>query len=102
MAEEKKNLFERAIDALTDRDEKEAAAKAVAEKEAAEKVAADLGHFGPGGFAALEFGSLIGRPCIAAMADPEKIQRHDRSLYVGPPPGLVCRSPLRIRFATGT
>lgn len=38
--EEKKSLFDRAIDALTDRDEKEAAAKAAAEKEAAEKAAA--------------------------------------------------------------
>jgi hypothetical protein len=38
--EKKKNLFDRAIDALTDRDEKEAAAKAAAEKEAAEKAAA--------------------------------------------------------------
>jgi hypothetical protein len=38
--EEKKSLFDRAIDALTDRDEKEAAAKAAAEKEAEEKAAA--------------------------------------------------------------
>jgi hypothetical protein len=40
--EKKKSLFDRAIDALTDRDEKEAAAaKAAAEKAAAEKVAAE-------------------------------------------------------------
>ena len=39
--DEKKSLFDRAIDALTDRDEKEAAAKAAAEKEAAEKAAAE-------------------------------------------------------------
>ncbi|HSL28476.1 MAG TPA: SH3 domain-containing protein [Anaerolineales bacterium] len=38
MTEEKKNLFDRAVDALTDRDEK--AAKAAAEKQAGEKVAA--------------------------------------------------------------
>jgi hypothetical protein len=38
--EKKKSLFDKAIDALTDRDEKEAAAKAAAEKEAAEKAAA--------------------------------------------------------------
>jgi hypothetical protein len=38
--DKKKSLFDRAIDALTDRDEKEAAAKAAAEKEAAEKAAA--------------------------------------------------------------
>jgi len=37
---EKKSLFDRAIDALTDRDEKEAAAKEAAEKAAAEKAAA--------------------------------------------------------------
>jgi hypothetical protein len=37
--EKKKSLFDRAIDALTDRDEKEAAAKAAAEKEAAERAA---------------------------------------------------------------
>lgn len=38
--EKKKSLFDKAIDALTDRDEKEAAAKAAAEKATAEKVAA--------------------------------------------------------------
>ena len=36
MPEEKKSLFDRAIDALTDRDEKEAAAKAAQEKAQAE------------------------------------------------------------------
>src|SRR5215212_3908885 len=39
--EKKKNLFDRAIDALTDRDEKEAEAKAVDERVAAAKVAAE-------------------------------------------------------------
>jgi hypothetical protein len=38
--EKKKSLFDKAIDALTDRDEKEAAAKAAAEKAAADQVAA--------------------------------------------------------------
>ena len=38
--EKKKSIFDRAIDALTDRDEKEAAAKAAAEKAEAEKAAA--------------------------------------------------------------
>jgi colicin import membrane protein len=37
--EKKKSLFDKAIDALTDRDEKEAAAKAAAEQAAAEKEA---------------------------------------------------------------
>jgi hypothetical protein len=41
MTEEKKSLFDRAIDALTDRDEKEAAAKEAAAKAAAEKAAAE-------------------------------------------------------------
>jgi hypothetical protein len=44
---------------------------------AANKVAANLGHLGPGIFTALEFGSVVGSPRIATMADPEKIQRHD-------------------------
>ena len=39
--EKKKSLFDRAIDALTDRDEKEAEAKAAAERAAAEKAAAE-------------------------------------------------------------
>jgi ATPase subunit of ABC transporter with duplicated ATPase domains len=39
--EKKKNLFEKAIDALTDRDEKEAEAKAAAERAAAMKVATE-------------------------------------------------------------
>src|SRR5215218_10630272 len=48
-----------------------------AARKTAEEVAADLGHLGPGGLAAFEFGSLIGRACIVAVADPKKIQRHD-------------------------
>ena len=39
--EKKKNLFDKAIDALTDRDEKEAEAKAVDERVAAAKAAAE-------------------------------------------------------------
>src|SRR5688500_4587480 len=42
MPEEKKNLFDKAIDALTDRDEKEAEAKAEAEAEAAKKKGAEI------------------------------------------------------------
>ena len=41
MTEEKKSLFDRAIDALTDRDEKAAEAKAAAERAEAMKVAAE-------------------------------------------------------------
>jgi hypothetical protein len=58
-----------------------------ATRKTAEQVAADLGHLGPGGLAAFEFGSLIGRTGIAAVADPKKIQRHD-DLMVGPPPAV--------------
>src|ERR1700712_6042206 len=50
-----------------------------AARNAAEQIAADLGHFGPGRLAGFEFGSLIGCAGVAAMADPEKIQRHDWS-----------------------
>src|SRR5882724_10467862 len=63
-----------------------------AARNAAEQVAADLGHLGPGGLTALEFGSLIGRACEAAVADPKKIQRHDDPC-VGPPPGPFGRLP---------
>ena len=42
MTEEKKNLFEKAIDGLTDHDEKEAEAKARAEAEAAKKKGAEI------------------------------------------------------------
>src|ERR1700712_1630014 len=62
-----------------------------AARNAAEQIAADLGHFGPRGLAALEFGTLIGRAGVAAMADPEKIQRHDNPNGSGPPPGLFDR-----------
>ena len=42
MSQEKKNLFEKAIDALTNRDEKEAEAQAQAEAEAARKKGAEI------------------------------------------------------------
>ena len=42
-----------------------------AARNAAEKVAADLGHLGPGRLAALEFGSLIGRAGLAGTARSE-------------------------------
>jgi hypothetical protein len=47
-----------------------------AARDAAKQVAADPGHLGPGGFAAFEFRSLVGRACETAVANPEKIQRH--------------------------
>ena len=44
-----------------------------AARNAAEQVAAHLGHLGPGGFTAFEFGALVGRAGVAATADPKKI-----------------------------
>jgi len=41
-----------------------------ATRKAAEQVAADLGHLGPGGFAAFEFGSLIGRKPLPGSQQP--------------------------------
>src|SRR4051794_7383386 len=48
-----------------------------AARNAAEQVAADLGHLGPGGVAAFEFGPLVGRASVAAIADSKKIKRHN-------------------------
>ena len=59
-----------------------------ATRKAAEQVAADLGHLGPGGFAAFEFGSLIGRTFIAAVADPKKYSGIMISWLGGPRPSL--------------
>src|SRR5260370_27667260 len=63
-----------------------------AARNAAEKVAADLGHLGPGRLAPLEFGSLIGRACVATMADPENIQRHDWAHVLAPISHIVKRT----------
>jgi hypothetical protein len=48
-----------------------------AARNAAEQIAGDLGHFSPGSLATFEFRPLIGRAGVVAVADPEKIQRHD-------------------------
>ena len=39
----------------------------------ADEIAADLGHLGPSGLAALELGALIGRAGITATGDPEEV-----------------------------
>src|SRR5207249_7456218 len=58
-----------------------------AARNAAEQVTATPGHLGPCGFVALEFRAVIRRAGIAAVADPEKIQRHDWAhALVGPRP----------------
>src|SRR5882672_5672945 len=72
-----------------------------AARNAAEQVAADLGHLGPGGLAALEFGSLIGRACEAAVADPKKIQRHDDPVC-WTAPSLSAGCQIGMGFATRT
>src|ERR1700736_2746682 len=47
-----------------------------AARNAAEQIAADRGHLGPGGFAALEFSGLFVSAGIAAMTNPKEIKRH--------------------------
>jgi hypothetical protein len=47
-----------------------------ATRNAAEQIAADRGHLGPGGFAALELSGLFGSAGIATMANPKEIKRH--------------------------
>lgn len=84
MAEEKKSLFDRAIDALTDRDEKEAAAKAAAEKAAGEKAAAEK--------AALK-ATQENAVAIRAAAEKEAAER----AAMAPKKGVVTVRSLRIR-----
>src|ERR1700737_226106 len=43
---------------------------------ATEKIGANAGHLGPRSLATRQFRSLIGRAGIAAVANPEEIQRH--------------------------
>lgn len=94
--EKKKSLFDRAIDALTDRDEKEAEAKAAAEKAAAEKVAADK--------AAAEKAAAIkaaGDRAAAARAVTEKASADkiiaENAATATPKKGTVMVRSLRIR-----
>src|ERR1700737_439194 len=70
-----------------------------AARNAAEQVAANLGHLGPGGFTVLEFGSLVGRPRITTIANPEKIKRHNRS-HVRACPRAVSDRHGEAKFAT--
>ena len=81
MTEEKKNLFDKAIDALTNRDEKEAEAKAVAERVAASKVAANK--------AAADQAAAAKRMAEKAAAE--------RAAAAAPKKGVVTIKSLRIR-----
>jgi hypothetical protein len=87
--ENKKSLFDRAIDALTDRDEKEAAAKAAAEKAAAEKAEAERAEAAARRAAAQEAAAERG---AALRATVEKAAE----AYI-PKKGVVTVRSLRIR-----
>lgn len=94
--EKKKSLFDRAIDALTDRDEKEAEAKAAAEKAAAEKAAAEKAA------AAKAAGDRAAAERIAAAkaaADKAAADRiaAERAAAAAPKKGIVTVRSLRIR-----
>jgi hypothetical protein len=85
MSEEKKSLFDRAIDALTDRDEKEAAAKAAAEKAAEEKEEAADARRAAAQKAAAERGAALRATVEKAAAE------------TAPKKGVVTVRSLRIR-----
>jgi hypothetical protein len=85
MTEEKKSLFDRAIDALTDRDEKEAAAKAAAEKAAEEKEEAAAAQRAAAQKAAAERGAAL-RATVEKAAEE-----------TAPKKGVVTVRSLRIR-----
>lgn len=97
--EKKKSLFDRAIDALTDRDEKEAAAKASAEKEAAaEKAAADRAAAARAERAAAEKAAAVkatAEKTAAIRAGAQKAA--DEKAAAAPKKGVVTVRSLRIR-----
>jgi colicin import membrane protein len=85
MSEEKKSILDRAIDALTDRDEKEAAAKAAAEKAAEEKEEAAAARRAAAQKAAAERGAALRATVEKAAAE------------TAPKKGVVTVRSLRIR-----
>ena len=103
--EKKKSLFDRAIDALTDRDEKEAAAKAAAEKEAAEKAAAvkAAAERAAAAKAAAEKAAAERAAAIKATAERAAAMREatqkaaDEKAAAAPKKGVVTVRSLRIR-----
>lgn len=94
--EKKKSLFDRAIDALTDRDEKEAEAKAAAEKAAAEKAAAEKAAAvkAAGDRAAAE--RIAAAKAAADKAAADRIAA-ERAAAAAPKKGIVTVRSLRIR-----
>ena len=103
--EKKKSLFDRAIDALTDRDEKEAAAKAAAEQEAAAKAAADRAAAAKAAAekaaaekAAAEKAAAVRATAEKAAAIREATQKAaDEKAAAAPKKGVVTVRSLRIR-----
>lgn len=89
MTEEKKNLFDKAIDALTNRDEKEAEAKAVAERVAASKVAANK--------AAADKRAAERLAAMKVANEKAAAQRADATAAAAPKKGVVTVKSLRIR-----
>lgn len=83
MSEEKKSLFDRAIDALTDRDEKEAAARAAEEREAAEKAEAAK--------------KAAAQKAAAERAAALRARVEKAAAEAGPRKGIVTVRSLRIR-----
>ena len=103
--EKKKSLFDRAIDALTDRDEKEAAAKAAAEQEAAAKAAADRAAAAKAAAekAAAEKAAAEKAAAVRATAEKTAAIREatqkavDEKAAAAPKKGVVTVRSLRIR-----
>ena len=98
--EKKKSLFDRAIDALTDRDEKEAAAKAAAEQEAAAKAAAAKADAdrAAAARAASEKAAAVRATAEKAAAIREATQKAaDEKAAAAPKKGVVTVRSLRIR-----
>lgn len=89
MTEEKKNLFDKAIDALTNRDEKEAEAKAVAERVAASKVAANK--------AAADKRAAERLAAMKVANEKAAAQRAAATAAAAPKKGVVTVKSLRIR-----
>lgn len=89
MTEEKKNLFDKAIDALTNRDEKEAEAKAVAERVAASKVAANK--------AAADQRAAERLAAMKVANEKAAAQRAAATAAAAPKKGVVTVKSLRIR-----
>jgi hypothetical protein len=99
--EKKKSLFDRAIDALTDRDEKEAAEKTAAEKIAAEKEAAEKAAEARAAASKAAGDRAVAERGVAAKAAVDKVianrNTNEAPIAAGPKKGIVAVRSLRIR-----